>query len=715
MTRKWAVKHIKRTRWPWDTPAKRARTRAIFAKDKPGLYTIWGMDSLHVHLNLSILEFVFGASIYLFKVNRFVFNSMLWVLVYLAIAYVGFGLFKSSMGKKEALKVASKPSSKVDALILERLLFTLNKDHDLETFFDAIPGFCNSKSSDLPLSFRVQTELQQSLDCFLDRTFSSSLVSESVRTGRLITCLNAANGAPGPSAVSGILDKLFNGSWDEALQSVEVGHALRLWGHSRDHNLNVRRIVACIIPRVRRRDDRWTMLVKETFGVSDHILRDYLAHEDSVLLSILIHISRQANRAGPCQWTSGILSSLSKFDIRDTLPGLQHDFCTLWNEISQEARNQGSSSTPALILGEIRHLYIALHQDTDASPTTFSASTPILHFTLDQPSSYPFCDITSHRPDSTTCRPAPVPTQLGDSLDGSPGTALRLAEETSIITGLPSPPDPSTPSQIGETSQAPTATFPLPSVSPSLDGSPQDGVITVQPDTTPAAKLAHPLESNVPQGPARPFVAPRADIAPALPASATYDASPASIARSLLPHTSTDISAPDTPLPPHVLPLPNAELLSLLSGTSPKGPPDNDAQTCLRPHRLVNDGTHGNMYLANTLLQLLVYCSPFRELFSNLGRLLGQRKGGVTDSGATPLVDATVKFLDESTFKEKSAWTQQFLQLGAGSKVKEDEDGKEEDDGVQSTYVYDAMKEKRQFIIMRVRSYAHVVAFVTDP
>ena len=119
MTRKWAVKHIKRTRWPWDTPAKQARTRATFAKETQGLYAIWGIDSLHFLLNFSITDFVFGALIYLFNVNRSVFNSVLVVLIYLAIGYAGFILFKLPWGKK---KIASKPSSKdskVDALILE--------------------------------------------------------------------------------------------------------------------------------------------------------------------------------------------------------------------------------------------------------------------------------------------------------------------------------------------------------------------------------------------------------------------------------------------------------------------------------------------------------------------------------------------------------------------------------------------------------------------
>ncbi|KAF8461664.1 hypothetical protein DFH94DRAFT_801476 [Russula ochroleuca] len=400
---------------------------------------------------------------------------------------------------KEAREIASKPSSEIDALILERILLSLDEDNALETFFDAIPGFCNSKLTILPLPFRVEEKLRQALDGFLNRTFTSNLVSESVRASRLITCLNAAHAALGPDAVSQILDNVFKGRWDEALQSIEVGHALRRWGHSRDHDLNVRRIIACIITRVRGRDDRWTALVKEAFGVPDGVLRDNLAHgDDSVLLSILIHVSRQASRAGSRTWE--ILPSLSKFDVRNTHSGLQDDFCTMWTEIAQEAKNQGSHSTSAQILREFSHLYVALHQDTDSDADN-----------LDFISLY---DIASDRLDSTTRVPVAVssaisgatsrPIQPGDSADAAPhqstldcDTALRLAEETNVR-GFPPPPYPSTTGEIGEASQTSTATSPFHSSgSPSSDGSSQDGVAAVQPDNTSAAELSYPL-STVP-------------------------------------------------------------------------------------------------------------------------------------------------------------------------------------------------------------------------
>ncbi|KAH9999019.1 hypothetical protein BJV77DRAFT_653546 [Russula vinacea] len=322
-----------------------------------------------------------------------------------------------------AHEIASKPSSEIDTLIMRRILLTLDEDRALEMFLDTIPGFCQSTLSISPLPSQIRTKLRPALYEFLDFTFSSSLVCESARASRLIICLNAAHAALEPGSFTNPW-RPYQWGWNDALESIEIGHALSLWGHRRDHDLGVRRIMACIIARVQRRDDRWTMLVKEAFGVPDGVLQDSLAHGDSVLLSILIHISRQSNISG--FFTSGILSSLSKFDICNTLPGLQDDFRTLWNEIAQEARNQGSTSIPAQILSEISHLYMSLNQDSNATPTAFSASTDRLDSILDQPSLHPLGDIPGHQQSSIIYIPVassiivPSLTQLNQTSAASP-------------------------------------------------------------------------------------------------------------------------------------------------------------------------------------------------------------------------------------------------------------------------------------------------------
>jgi len=239
----------------------------------------------------------------------------------------------------------------------------------------------------------------------LDRTFSFNSVTESVRSRRLVICLNAAHVALGVNGVSQIFTDVFSGRWPELLQSVEIGHSLRHWSNSTDKRFtwDVRRAVAQIVVDVRERDDGWISLVKSEYGIAGHVLRDYIGHGDSVLLSILTHMTRQAFHTR--SWTPWILSSLSEFNIRDTFPDLQHAFCALWNDIVIEASNEGPENIPVRILREIRHACIALHQGTNAVLTTFSASTHHFDPVLRQPRSYLVCKIPGHR-QSLTMRTA---------------------------------------------------------------------------------------------------------------------------------------------------------------------------------------------------------------------------------------------------------------------------------------------------------------------
>jgi hypothetical protein len=144
-----------------------------------------------------------------------------------------------------------------------------------------------------------------------------------------------------------------------------------------------------------------------------------------VLLAILIHVTREGLSAGRSE--RRVLKSLSQFDIRNTAAELQHEFCALWNEIIQAARNEGgSSNTPSTqALSGIRRLFAALHQGTD-------------------PASTRFCDVPGHRPDlstpvsATTSPSVPPRTQQSDSAIASPHPALAsqppLANASDVAT-----------------------------------------------------------------------------------------------------------------------------------------------------------------------------------------------------------------------------------------------------------------------------------------
>ena len=187
------------------------------------------------------------------------------------------------------------------------------------------------------------------------------------------------------------------------LRSVEIGRSLRGTGsEDRDPGLCSQGIIAGIIASVQERDDRWFGLTMDQLGVSDSVLRDYVAHGDSVLLANWIPATRPLFRLcledipNMAYHLRFVLPRISGFDIQNSLPGLQHDFCALWNEITRKARKRRSDHISYFILRPIRHLYIALHQGTDAAPTAFSASTGNYDDILYEPSSYPLCNLPDH-------------------------------------------------------------------------------------------------------------------------------------------------------------------------------------------------------------------------------------------------------------------------------------------------------------------------------
>ena len=475
----WAHRYVTITQHPRYTPDQRARIRAILAKCALGPYSIWGAGLSPLYLHFSFFLFLAGFLIYLFNLNRVTFGvvgswAILAILGYTVSTVDGIlmpeNLFYtpfSPWALREYLRVSRmvfrlctyiKPlrnlcadarerchalrnryqygfvegkwmeieakawerSSEIDDGIIERTLLAMDDDEALGKFFDAIPGFCKSQLDQHSLPF---PKIREALFGFLDRTFSSDSLSESVKSDRLITCLNAAHAALGPEAPSKVILEPY---LCEVSQSVEMGHALTRWCTGKTGLIAgpLRWIIANILATVRECDDRWLALAGDVFGSPGDDLRDIVAHgRNSVLLFILIHNTRQSIISrSTMPW---VLSSQPSLNIRDTLPGLQNDFCTLWNEIVTRARQDGHDDPAYInILRMIRHSYMALHQDTDA---TFSQSTEDDADVLFNPSSYPSCNIDSHS--SASANPTPTPPAIlphtihGHSPDASPQPA----------------------------------------------------------------------------------------------------------------------------------------------------------------------------------------------------------------------------------------------------------------------------------------------------
>ena len=317
--------------------------------------------------------------------------------------YRGWNLQKLAEDKAQGL------APRFDGDILKVTLHMLRSDDDLERFLDAIPGFCASKIVHDPrqsLDILGQQRLAEALIGFWNRTLSSNVVPESIKGRRLLICMRAIEAANLAIAAPGTLRDLSFRYLGGIARSVEVGHSL---GNLRHGNVAplARGIIAGIISSAER-NDRWSVLAMDELGISRNVLGDYLARGDSVLLANLIHITRHFFHGllQPHPYLTrealSILPSVSKFDILNTLPKLQHDFCDLWNEVVQKTRSSMADDNPFIdILVEIRRLYVDLH-GTDISLGYIFTSTTGHDDFFRQPSSYPSCVMPDHYPKSTT-------------------------------------------------------------------------------------------------------------------------------------------------------------------------------------------------------------------------------------------------------------------------------------------------------------------------
>jgi len=326
-----------------------------------------------------------------------------------------FWAFLNSSSKKRAEK-NSRQSPVVDTHILNSTLDGLSEDDTREKFFESVPGFYQSNVvEDLQryLPTKVKSKMHLMLVDFFRRTLLSNTIPGLAKFRRLAICLTAADYTDISTGSGYNFAEIIYQYWHAMPQSVEFGEFLRSWDKWRSGRY-AQWIIAYIVAKKDERDDRWMALAMDYLGISEHVLHDYLAHEDNILFAILNHSIRHA--IGSDFSSFRLLPPLSGFDVRNTLPRLQHEFCDLWNTVTQKSRDREDPSSSISILKATRHIYVALHQGTDATPTGFSASTKGVDDVLDQPSSYPLCNIPDHLPNSTPPIHLPAPISTPPSL-----------------------------------------------------------------------------------------------------------------------------------------------------------------------------------------------------------------------------------------------------------------------------------------------------------
>jgi hypothetical protein len=509
LLQQWARRYVTATQPTRYSPHKRARVRAFFAGGVEKFHLPWAVELLPALLHLSLFLFFSGLLIFLFNTNHAVYRAVLWWIglsagVYVCITlmpifrhdspyyaplsssawflYNGvtcevfrilssitdFGGFITSSWHflplmnayrerllsgvvKSGQETASKLSREIDGRVMKWTFGALDEDLELLQFFEVIPGFCGSNVVNEPRLILAELDsspLTEAFGGFLRRTYSSSLLSETVKERRLAVCMQAIETLDHPFPSYTFLQYVFTPDGDGMLRSVHMGQLLRSRCHSSDDEtaLSAQMIVAGIIRKVSERDNRWKALVMDQLGISEVELRDYLAHGDSVLLANWIHVTRQLCRLyDEVSWMGYELSpihrTISEFDIENTLPGLQHDFCALWNEIVLDMRKSGYDAFFPRILRPIRLFYIDLHQGTDAAPTAFDASTADHDPILSSSSSYPLCNIPGHHP----------------HID-NPSVTVEDNHPTTIATPIVLPPDTITPSTRHDRSSIPALT-----------------------------------------------------------------------------------------------------------------------------------------------------------------------------------------------------------------------------------------------------------------
>ena len=323
--------------------------------------------------------------------------------------------------QKAAEETVLNSSSEIDTRAFMWTFDCLDEDHELERFFSGLPGFRSSKVVKDPLPSLTEEEilkLYEALHGLLDRTFSSDFLPPPITDRRELICAKAVDpehtpvnwliGASNPTAFD-ILNLIMSTYKHSGPVATGIAKVLRSWRYNTDEEKIVyaQSTINKVLATSQPRDHSWYNFASEELGFPETSLRGYATHGDSLSLVILIHVVRQQFiHFRKSSWLqkfnfSHFLSKASTFDAKDTLPELQHEFCTLWNQIVRESQGGNDWDMTSYILKPIRNVYLSVHQDTDSAPTQFSASTRYRSYILRLPSSYPVCKVPDHRSDST--------------------------------------------------------------------------------------------------------------------------------------------------------------------------------------------------------------------------------------------------------------------------------------------------------------------------
>ena len=357
----------------------------------------------------------------------------------------GYGRILVRGMQKMAEESAYNSPSEIDTRAFMWTFDCLDEDHELERFFSGLPGFRSSKVVKYPLPDLTWEQQEKVLDALIglsDRASSSDLLPDPVKIRRSVICGKAIGPMDIPQTIQRVLGRIFSEVQDGPVQSAEIAHLVRGWddGKGKETTMIIRAIVSSVVARAQQRNDLWFHIASDEMGLPESVLRTHATHGDSLSLAVLNHVVRQQFRFfqeqhWPFYEFTKVLDAASKFNVSDTSPELQHEFCELWNEVVRVADGAMRWS----ILRPIRNIYLTLHLDTNCAPKRFSTYTDDGDRILWGPKSYPSCDIPGHHTDLTPKLHDATPTAITASLPDASSSSILAPAQIDEITTLDVP------------------------------------------------------------------------------------------------------------------------------------------------------------------------------------------------------------------------------------------------------------------------------------
>ncbi|KAI0260829.1 hypothetical protein BC834DRAFT_973124 [Gloeopeniophorella convolvens] len=284
------------------------------------------------------------------------------------------------MGKKIE-RTALKQSPDVDARAIQSFILTLDEDHEIERLIAGIPDFCKSKAVPRPTEVLMgqcvsATDLGGLILAFMERS-SSDTVPESVAARRGTLCVKAFEAER--SMLHWRMLKYYLFVHPPSAKMINFGLLAAAFAddYSDPHMARYfRLVVAKFTAKIGQSDPRWFHAMMDQLGVDEPTLWQYKSHGGSLLLANLLQYIRGAILGlGRCirdpEEDEAII--LTMFQIKNTLPELQHEFCDTWNAALSSALggNYGLDhddilrSNSLAALEAICSLFRTLHPDHD--------------------------------------------------------------------------------------------------------------------------------------------------------------------------------------------------------------------------------------------------------------------------------------------------------------------------------------------------------------